>query len=493
MGLFTAYSQQIIPAQTTEQCPGVNITCTVTIAAQSIQNVLPKALNVNPTVVQQPFNVSSSGGNITFSFVGSFADYNNKQTFTVYYTNSSSQAVTWDATFVKIKSLLTANSFSQIYPSPTSITAQRCQTQNFNISFSNIQYGNPFEAPAIGYGTVTNYEYLLPTGWVLNGTTSNGSNWIAGNNNVTVTSDLSTGVNGAIRIRPVNTACGSGLQSGQEATVAILRPAPTVITGGQTLLCSGTSTYTLDVIPPGATVCWTLSNNTVASIPTSPFCGNSVTVTRIGSGNANTVLTATVSDCSGTYPPINFTIAVGTPGSASLQVNESAFDFCNTGLMQFDATLENPSPTTSLQWSVSGSGARMKYSATGYTPVLQINTSGTFEILGELSNSCGTSNYSSGILNSADFWSSYCGSYRFSVSPNPVKGNMNVIFDKPVKANESIIMKLYAIYSSMIVKQWNLKGGQKQYSLNKSDLKSGQYVLEVAIGNVKVSKQVIIE
>ena len=70
---------------------------------------------------------------------------------------------------------------------------------------------------------------------------------------------------------------------------------------------------------------------------------------------------------------------------------------------------------------------------------------------------------------------------------------MNVIFDKPVKAKENITMGLYTFNSFTMVKQWKLKGGQKQYSLNKSDLKSGQYVLEVVVGNAKVSKQVIIE
>lgn len=176
-----AQTPTINPVQTTEVCPGVNITFTVTIpAAQSIQSVQPWALNVNPVVVQQPFNITSSGGNITFSFTGRFSDYNNKQTFRIFYTNSSGVATTWDATFPKIKSLLTANSFSQISPSPTSITAQRCQAQNFNISFANVQYGNPWENPPIGYGTVTNYEYLLPAGWSLNGTPSTG-NWMAGN------------------------------------------------------------------------------------------------------------------------------------------------------------------------------------------------------------------------------------------------------------------------------------------------------------------------
>lgn len=117
--------------QTTEQCLGVNITFTVTITTQSIQSCQPPAFNVNPTVVQQPFNITVSGANITFSFVGRFADYNNKQTFTVYYTDANNQPAQWDATYIKIKSLLTPNSFSQIFPNITTFPAPRCHLSNY--------------------------------------------------------------------------------------------------------------------------------------------------------------------------------------------------------------------------------------------------------------------------------------------------------------------------------------------------------------------------
>lgn len=165
--IIKSYAQTITPAQTTEQCPEVNITFTVTIAAQSITSVAGKALNVTPVVVQQPFNVSYSGSNITFSFVGKFIDNNNKQTFTVYYTDGNGLSTSWDASYTKIKSLLTGNSFSQVLPSPPTVTALRCQSQNFNISFTNAQFGNPWETPPIGYGTITNYEYQLPVNWVV--------------------------------------------------------------------------------------------------------------------------------------------------------------------------------------------------------------------------------------------------------------------------------------------------------------------------------------
>jgi hypothetical protein len=191
------------------------------------------------------------------------------------------------------------------------------------------------------------------------------------------------------------------------------------------LLCSGNSTYTLNIIPPGATISWLLSNNTVASISGSAI-GNSVTLSK-GTGNGNTILSAYINDCTRSYGPVSLTITVGVHGDASLQANPPAFDFCNTSLLQFDASLQNPSPGTSLQWSTVGSGASVKFSATGYTPVLNVRRSGSFTILGTISNACGSSNYNSGVFSSTDLYNIYCGSpFRVSVSPNPVKNFINV-------------------------------------------------------------------
>ena len=447
-------------------------------------------------------NVINTTTQTTFKFVGQFRDVNIIQVFKIDYVTSSNPSATYLATFKKIKSLFYSDRSlafppcNVIRPNQTQpIVFPRCQTASTTISFPNISWFTNFENPELCFGAVTDYEYQLPANWSIagNANPSNGSNWLAGGNNVVVTSDLSTGDGADIKMRASNKSCGTGLASnGSISTVRISRPAPTSITGGTSLLCSGSSSYTLNIIPPGASISWTLSNTSVAGIPI-PSNGNSVTVTRVGSGNANTILTANVSDCSGTYPPINFTIAVGTPGNVSLQVNNAAFDFCSTGLMQFDAALENPSPTTQLNWSVVGRGARIKFGAGGYTPVLTINQVGTFEIVGTITNLCGSSTFSSGEFNSADFWSNYCGIYRFSVSPNPVKGNMNIVFNKPIKENENVNMRLYTLNSSLSAKQWLLKGGQKQFSLNISELKTGHYVLEVAIGNSKQSKQIIIE
>lgn len=141
---------------------------------------------------------------------------------------------------------------AQIQPFPTSIVAERCQEQTFNIDFSNVQYKTEFESPALCFGTISTYEYLLPSGWKLGTTTSDGSTWLPGNNSVTVTSDLSTG--GSVQIRAANTGCGSGLVAGQPKVIPISRPAPNLYIGGSGYICSGNETYSIPNLPSGATV-----------------------------------------------------------------------------------------------------------------------------------------------------------------------------------------------------------------------------------------------
>jgi hypothetical protein len=161
--------------------PNTTITFAVTLSGTGYTgiNVIGWAANVPANVSRNAYNISTLGGNTVFNFDGNFLDYNNTQTFRVQYTLSGSQASV-DFTYAKIRSFQTPDAVSQPIPTPASITANRCQSQNFNISFTNVQYANPWVNPKLVYGTVTTYEYLLPQGWVLNGTTSTGSNWIAG-------------------------------------------------------------------------------------------------------------------------------------------------------------------------------------------------------------------------------------------------------------------------------------------------------------------------
>lgn len=480
------FSQAITPVQSTEQCPNANITFTVTIAANSIQSVQPKALNVNPTVVQQPFNISTSGANKIFNFIGKFADYNNKQTFTVYYTNTSGQAATWDATFIKIKSLLTPNSFSQIFPTPTIITAQRCQIQNFNINFANVKYGNPWETPPVGYGTVTNYQYLLPNAWKLGTTPSDGTTWLNGSSNVTITSGLSTGDGTNIRIRPVNTACGTGLVAGQESYVAISRPAPNLtITATQSYICTtgGTTNLTLNNIPSGATVTWSIVYPPgQAQIVGCTTCATA-TLQRIGTDNVITTIKATVLHCSFTYEK-TFNVTLGTPPNGIIT---PYLNYCLGGSdWELGLQASSPDPTvTQYLWSRDGVPAGSGSTWYTYEFPPSCMTIGL-----KAGNACGFSPEGTQV---------FCPpcSYRMAISPNPAKDQLNVILEnsfleKKNILNNIVLFKLIRVDNPQFIRQWSFKRIQKNYSLNLNGLKKGIYTLELSTGDEKETKQVVI-
>lgn len=97
-----------------------------------------------------------------------------------------------------MKSLFYGTSCAPVQPNQSVLNAPRCQVSNFQISFNNVQWSTSFESPALCFGSITAYEYLLPSGWSIGANISNGSSWIVAGNSVTITSDLSNGVNGAV-------------------------------------------------------------------------------------------------------------------------------------------------------------------------------------------------------------------------------------------------------------------------------------------------------
>lgn len=431
-------------------------------------SVTAKALNVPPIVVLQPYNITYSGANATFKFDGKFVDYNNKQTFTVNYTNSSDQLATYDFTYIKIKSLLTANQFSQIYPTPTSITAQRCQIQNFNISFSNVQYGNPWENPPIGYGTVTNYEYLLPSGWKLGNTPSNGSNWIADDNSIIVTSDLSSGDGGVIRIRPSNIACAAGLITGQEAVVSISRPAPSLyISSSDNTICSGCQTFTINGMPSGATVQWSVTG-TDASISGCSTC-TTVNVCRNTPNNASITLQATVKHCTFTYTK-QYTIILGSPPQPRIQ--QVTYYGNEVGLIALFI------PDCNYNWYEDN--ILMETGGNTYITSVPCNTTKFIQV--EAVNNCGIS------IKAGRGVAVSCGGGQFTIAPNPVQDNLTI------KANNTEVREVrIADKTGRLRINQKYSPGTKLINLNITWLEADIYVVQIFDGKGWENKKIIVQ
>jgi len=225
-----------------------------------------------------------------------------------YLENGYGTTAHYYPNFIKIKSLYNSTSCTTI-PNQPAVSVPLCQIKNIPVSFSNVPWGMSPNDDC--FGTISSYEYLLPVGWKIGNTVSDGSSWIPEGNSVTVTSDLSHGANGYIQFRP-RIDCAGGLLNGTTpGVIPILRTGPNMtITGSTDYICSGSTNYTVNGLPPGATVQWNLSDYTNAQIG----CGScsTVTVTRNTTVDVSVVLTATVTDCI-TYPAITKTIRLGKP------------------------------------------------------------------------------------------------------------------------------------------------------------------------------------
>ncbi len=196
-----------------EYCPNVEYEFSVTLpgAYSSISAT-------HMLITQQPYAVNSS--NTSFKFKAKFNDVNIKQSVEIKY--GANGASTFKPEYKKVKSLFYSNDasctiiqpkFSSNNAPATSFTAPLCLVSNFAITFSKIKWHTAFETPTYCFGSISDYEYLLPANWKLGNITSNGTTWLQGTNAVTITSDLTSGNGQTILIRPKNTCVSNSANS----------------------------------------------------------------------------------------------------------------------------------------------------------------------------------------------------------------------------------------------------------------------------------------
>lgn len=521
--LKIAASQPISPAPTTEFCPNTEITFTATIT-KPYQSMT----GIGSCVVTQ---LPTSPVGTTFTFKGKFGDVNQKQTFQVTHPDGSHT----DFDFKKIKSLFYATTCTPIQPNLTKITAPRCVVTNFPITFSNVPWSTNFESPSLCFGAVTQYEYQLPANWKIGTFTSTGSNWYAGGNSVTVTSDLSTGDGGFVNIRPANTACGAGLVAGQTISISVSRPAPAMsITpgGNQAYICSGSKTFTLNGLPTGASVTsWVSSDPSQATVP-SGSTGSSVVVTKVV-GDGSIKLTANVSQCSYTYQ-VPLTIVLGTYIPAVYNISSNSI-VSNGNLYQY---YTNPPPpyfqgsaylhaneqvhfysifdnaaasVTNPVWSVSGTYSFFSSSTNTFTLYMQAPASGLYSrnnatVKLTANGTCGPVNTSytlQAILSSTSF--------RINASPNPANGNINVSITKvsdtkdlskqqfqplaeSTKSAGKTRIYLYNFNTNALVKEWSYsETNVMNYNLSIVGVKPGWYILKMDRDNTTTTTKILIK
>lgn len=388
----------------------------------------------------------------------------------------------------------------------------RCQGQNLPLNSNPVSYYNVTDNlnPTL-VGTESNFQYVLPTGWSIGTNTSNGSDWISSTNLATITTLSSDGV---FKVRAVN-GCAAGLNVGPEANVTLLRPAPQLTVVGDSFLCSGSKSYTIGgVVPPGASFCWSVSNTNYASLGVQ--CGPSTSLNYVGNGVVK--LSATATDCLGTYPvtyPADVMVGTSVGGyyfitsnyhSSGNQLslfsnNSTVFLPANQGF-GINAYLTSPGRTGNATWVINSNsypffwyqiGASTLTFSGNSAPTAYQQRTGTFNL--SVPTVCGTYNgqFSWPIVTQG--WS-----FRVALSPNPSSSTLNVsLLDGDntsaklaTTINSEIKLDVSRFDNAKQAKSWSFKGGLSDFTLDISDLPNGTYVVRITIDGTSKSSQIVI-
>ncbi|WP_291121617.1 T9SS type A sorting domain-containing protein [Flavobacterium sp. UBA6026] len=337
------------------------------------------------TVTQFP---SGSGTSVTFK--GKFSDTSGTQVFTVTYSNGS-----YSFPFTKVKSLFggykEGNTVSQI-------VAPMCETTSIPFSITGDQYRDISTNPITYFGSINNYDYIIPAGWRLNGILSTGSNWISASGSVTLTPDASTG-GGSVLQYIAKSDCSNAFFQGTARYVSIVRPIPTfsISPASMQIACGTTPTQIFTVNASSSTACsvsyvWNLGVNNgwlyggspaPATINTST---NSITLT---SANGNT-LPASVY-----VTPIYNSVAQTqlkctidfTPFTSTAVISGGTSSFCtlqSTSIFTIDAGAGN-----TVTWSSSNSGIATVSGGTNSQVTVTAQSQGLFYVNARITNPCG--------------------------------------------------------------------------------------------------------
>ncbi|MBI2285172.1 MAG: T9SS type A sorting domain-containing protein [Bacteroidetes bacterium] len=501
--------QSITPSNFDAYCPLSTLSFNIALP-NNCSNISISDPDFNVIVISNPSNIYTSSSVTTFDCSIMLADKNVSQRLRVsYHNNALNQDLVYDFYFPYVKSLLYPSSLNQIAPNYSSLNAPLCETPSFNISFTNIQYTNINTGTK--YGTITNYEYSLPQGWVLGSTTSSGpSNWILAGNNVTITADKTNGTtSSSIKIRAIN-SCGSGLIKGSEVVIPIVRDRPQLsFSPGSGFLCSTSAQFSANNVPTWVSgYLWEISPSTAFSL--SSATSNPTTLNRSANTEGTISLKISSSSCplTFTYNNVDITgqqkLVGGTPlVNTSLMIYSGPGDeneLCRNTEYYIPLTTGYGSTPS---WSYVSHSGSPQPSWNGSNTDIYVyffrSTQTSLTLNMSASNTCGTSSYDFK-FNAIDCPSLISNpEYKYLVSPNPSKGLVNISLRSLSKIGDtkSIIQpKISQVILSN--RQNTILFSQKfqdtkSASINLEKLLPGIYYLSIISGKTIETQQLIIK
>lgn len=271
---------------------------------------------------------------------------------------------------------------------------------------------------------------------------------------------------------------------------------------GPSLICS-TGLYALQNPPQGASIVWSSSNPTGASID--PASG---TATRMNNFNGQVTLTAAVnSGCGSVNVTRNINVGNYLPiGTSSVNSNCSgnSFNVLNTSLsgictantaVYFSYRITDPNYSNfvytpvSVPSGASWSGGGGTLNVTVYTP--PTSGSRTATIAMSATGPCGVYNvnFNSAAVNISSGW-------RFAMSPNPSDGQVTVSTDSESPLDKDSPNLIYAIKvidpSGTRSESFEYERGITSVSISLKDYRPGLYILSVFDGKSWSNKQLIV-
>ena len=374
-------AQTILPLVSDELCPNQEYTFTAS---------LPGGYNgINAsggaTITQYP---SGSGTSITFK--GTFSDITGSgQIFEVSYQGGSKPFK-----FTRIKSLFGGYKEGS---APSQIVAPICVTTPFALNITGDQYWDASTNPYSSFGSINNYRFLIPSGWYLNSTLSNGSTWITASGSVTLTPTASTGNDSTIQYAAKN-SCSGAFFEGTPRYISISRPNPTFTLSptSLTFVCGTPQTKTFTVSTPNTISCstsytWNLGANNGwlyngSSAPASFSTSTSSITLTSASGN---ILPSTVNVIpvlnDSSYAPMSCSTSFSSFTSTTTINGNNVI--CLGGDSVY--TMNGLGAGNNVTWSSSNTAVATVSNGTQSQVVVNGLSQGTIDLIANITNSCG--------------------------------------------------------------------------------------------------------
>lgn len=237
---------------------------------------------------------------------------------------------------------------------PSSITISStpslCNQQNITASIPRLRYANynPNIADNNPNQFADSYEWVIPTGWKIGDSTSDGSTAITStSNSVSITPSPCN--EGIIKVRGKSN-CGNGLYSNWSNNATINRPAPNLSwsnTPSTSLVCGSTNGIQLTVnsLSCADSYHWTIPNGWTGATQTT---SNTNIVYPDGTTNGTVSVLAKACNKNSNSISLSFSYQIADPNNPPQLVGPNVLSSTNNQTF----TIENRPPSTTVVWTV---------------------------------------------------------------------------------------------------------------------------------------------